>query len=91
MSAESREIDCKPSVVMSLVHDDYQAVKPSTFQGFEPRGTDIMKRVVTHQDTLRAAMAANELECNYRPRNTARKRRNAQSLGICKTDRYRLF
>lgn len=45
-----------------------------------------MKRVVTQQDTLEAAIKRGELSCEYDKENTTRrKRRNAQPLELCDT------
>ena len=73
---------------MPAVGPDFPDFSEPT-KGFEPRGTDLMKRVVTHQDTLSAAINANELRCQYSSNSTNRKRRNAQPITICGADEYR--
>jgi hypothetical protein len=51
-----------------------------------------MKRVVTQQDTLKAAIDEGQLTCKP-PGNstTTRKRRNSQTLEICDPYYYRLI
>ena len=60
-------------------------------EGFEPRGTDILNRVVTHQNTLKAAIRRKELTCEYQTETTTRKRRESQMLHLpdCKINSYR--
>ena len=51
-----------------------------------------MKRVSTHQDTLKVAIREKELTCEYQTGTpkTGRSRRDSQNLPICDTVYYRL-
>jgi hypothetical protein len=59
------------------------------FQGFEPRGTDILNRVVTHEKTLEAAIEREELTCEYKRRLARRERRESETFSICSIKAYR--